>query len=131
ACVFFSSRRRHTRSKRDWSSDVCSSDLSFLQASERVMTRFCVPRSARLGGRRREMDHRRKLQSGQERASRFSVHPKIFVFFDKSTGTRLFEVTAREDGRMPQEQAVSLLAMHCVARQQMPKDFGVMVATGE
>src|SRR5699024_11217238 len=25
--VFFSSRRRHTRSKRDWSSDVCSSDL--------------------------------------------------------------------------------------------------------
>src|SRR5699024_11916985 len=27
---FFSSRRRHTRSKRDWSSDVCSSDLFFL-----------------------------------------------------------------------------------------------------
>src|SRR5699024_12045899 len=26
----FSSRRRHTRSKRDWSSDVCSSDLSDL-----------------------------------------------------------------------------------------------------
>src|SRR3712207_7504946 len=29
---FFSSRRRHTRYWRDWSSDVCSSDLaSFLQ----------------------------------------------------------------------------------------------------
>src|SRR5699024_12010681 len=27
---FFSSRRRHTRSKRDWSSDVCSSDLDTL-----------------------------------------------------------------------------------------------------
>src|SRR5690606_40917727 len=28
-CVFFfSSRRRHTRFSRDWSSDVCSSDLS-------------------------------------------------------------------------------------------------------
>src|SRR5699024_6187232 len=25
---FLSSRRRHTRSKRDWSSDVCSSDLN-------------------------------------------------------------------------------------------------------
>src|SRR6266536_4959831 len=25
---FFSSRRRHTRSTRDWSSDVCSSDLA-------------------------------------------------------------------------------------------------------
>src|SRR5699024_11916271 len=29
-CVVFSSRRRHTRSKRDWSSDVCSSDLSLI-----------------------------------------------------------------------------------------------------
>src|SRR5690606_40228262 len=26
---FFSSRRRHTRFSRDWSSDVCSSDLWF------------------------------------------------------------------------------------------------------
>src|SRR2546429_3233758 len=26
---FFSSRRRHTRCSRDWSSDVCSSDLRF------------------------------------------------------------------------------------------------------
>src|SRR5207248_4582860 len=29
---FFSSRRRHTRSYGDWSSDVCSSDLALLQA---------------------------------------------------------------------------------------------------
>src|SRR5690606_39730801 len=28
---FFSSRRRHTIFSRDWSSDVCSSDLGFLQ----------------------------------------------------------------------------------------------------
>src|SRR5207237_5064285 len=27
-CFFFSSRRRHTRFKCDWSSDVCSSDLA-------------------------------------------------------------------------------------------------------
>src|SRR6266536_3646904 len=33
---FFSSRRRHTRSTRDWSSDVCSSDL--------VVTDFNVAR---------------------------------------------------------------------------------------
>src|SRR3712207_7094019 len=26
--IFFSSRRRHTRYWRDWSSDVCSSDLT-------------------------------------------------------------------------------------------------------
>src|SRR5690349_12535673 len=30
AFFFFSSRRRHTRSLRDWSSDVCSSDLLVL-----------------------------------------------------------------------------------------------------
>src|SRR5690606_40170744 len=30
---FFSSRRRHTRFSRDWSSDVCSSDLSSSVAS--------------------------------------------------------------------------------------------------
>src|SRR5699024_11325959 len=29
----FSSRRRHTRSKRDWSSDVCSSDLLKLRVN--------------------------------------------------------------------------------------------------
>src|SRR5690606_39797611 len=28
ACFFFSGRRRHTRFSRDWSSDVCSSDLT-------------------------------------------------------------------------------------------------------
>src|SRR5215208_1991006 len=33
AC-FFSSRRRHTRCPRDWSSDVCSSDLALLAVLE-------------------------------------------------------------------------------------------------
>src|SRR3989442_1658134 len=31
ACFFFSSRRRHTRCGRDWSSDVCSSDLAAME----------------------------------------------------------------------------------------------------
>src|SRR5437870_13917949 len=30
---FFSSRRRHTRWPRDWSSDVCSSDLNFRRST--------------------------------------------------------------------------------------------------
>src|SRR5690606_39734134 len=30
---FFSSRRRHTRFSRDWSSDVCSSDLDDIEKS--------------------------------------------------------------------------------------------------
>src|SRR5947207_7012744 len=35
-CLFFSSRRRHTRSLCDWSSDVCSSDLSFQRSADRL-----------------------------------------------------------------------------------------------
>src|SRR5450432_2174459 len=38
---FFSSRRRHTRSDRDWSSDVCSSDLGgFDDAEDGVVVGF-------------------------------------------------------------------------------------------
>src|SRR3712207_5066081 len=36
---FFSSRRRHTRYWRDWSSDVCSSDLILRYAFDLAMTR--------------------------------------------------------------------------------------------
>src|SRR5207253_4364642 len=34
AVFFFSSRRRHTRWPRDWSSDVCSSDLAVVDHAE-------------------------------------------------------------------------------------------------
>src|SRR5690349_13014204 len=37
---FFSSRRRHTRSLRDWSSDVCSSDLSAAIVGTRACTAY-------------------------------------------------------------------------------------------
>src|SRR5690606_39292195 len=33
---FFSSRRRHTRFSRDWSSDVCSSDLSNMATTRAI-----------------------------------------------------------------------------------------------
>src|SRR5438874_1192455 len=36
---FFSSRRRHTRSLRDWSSDVCSSDLD--AEAKYFLSQFC------------------------------------------------------------------------------------------
>src|SRR5688572_32102203 len=37
-CFFFSSRRRHTRFDCDWSSDVCSSDLSRTPSCNRLPT---------------------------------------------------------------------------------------------
>src|SRR5690606_42029058 len=36
---FFSSRRRHTRFSRDWSSDVCSSDLAGVDRHRRAHAR--------------------------------------------------------------------------------------------
>src|SRR5699024_11466801 len=39
---FFSSRRRHTRSKRDWSSDVCSSDLLLIWLFTLIVMRLGI-----------------------------------------------------------------------------------------
>src|SRR3712207_9263197 len=48
---FFSSRRRHTRYWRDWSSDVCSSDLSSTRRGTSCAT--ATPTTTRLLGTRR------------------------------------------------------------------------------
>src|SRR5690554_1223784 len=39
---FFSSRRRHTRCGRDWSSDVCSSDLPKIVPEKRLGTAYSL-----------------------------------------------------------------------------------------
>src|SRR2546429_5715698 len=39
---FFSSRRRHTRCSRDWSSDVCSSDLFVIQGGGHDATTYAL-----------------------------------------------------------------------------------------
>ena len=77
------------------------------------------------------MNGSKKLLSEQSQARGFWVHPKVFVFFDKRSGTPRFQVRARNDGSLPVEEAVSLLAVQCLARQKMPRDFGVMVTTDE
>src|SRR5207302_2361668 len=58
---FFSSRRRHTRFSRDWSSDVCSSDLLMSSAEIRITAepidtarcKFLVSEPVHEGGVRR------------------------------------------------------------------------------
>src|SRR5216683_4639895 len=44
---FFSSRRRHTSSDRDWSSDVCSSDLALFTVSVFGLTGLLLDRGLR------------------------------------------------------------------------------------
>src|SRR6266496_5653234 len=46
---FFSSRRRHTRSLRDWSSDVCSSDLPGTIGTNHSMPRLTKGQGAIIG----------------------------------------------------------------------------------
>src|SRR3989440_1274456 len=51
---FFASRRRHTRSDRDWSSDVCSSDLAGVQDGGRAGARDPNRMSPRARAERRQ-----------------------------------------------------------------------------
>src|SRR5436309_2768786 len=70
AAFFFSSRRRHTRFSRDWSSDVCSSDLSATRSLGSALRRLgqlahsedpAVTESAR-GARAQLLDLRPRIE---------------------------------------------------------------------
>src|SRR2546422_7425905 len=75
---FFSSRRRHTRCSRDWSSDVCSSDLlqevlqevAHLEEREGVLARH-QELAPHPGGWRHRSEERRV---GKECRSRWSPY---------------------------------------------------------
>src|SRR5690349_24532041 len=83
---FFSSRRRHTRSLRDWSSDVCSSDLlhQIEQRQEaldrqqlgdvRSLGRLAVARRRKL--LRRELGRSEERRVGKECRSRWTPYHK-------------------------------------------------------
>src|SRR5690606_40715039 len=72
---FFSSRRRHTRFSRDWSSDVCSSDLVQTWVAEFHISRLWVSRSGQF---------RRKHRSGQGVFGTFAVQCRLLL--DDSAG---------------------------------------------
>src|SRR5437016_11169472 len=46
---FFSSRRRHTRLVSDWSSDVCSSDLTFMIGGDKEVYEKTKPYLENMG----------------------------------------------------------------------------------
>ena len=57
--LFFSSRRRHTRLRRDWSSDVCSSDLADISREKIAASREWQQRDS-------GADRRRQLRGDWE-----------------------------------------------------------------
>jgi len=74
----------------------------------------------------KKTSHSRRLANHEPR-----IHPKAFVFFDRTTGTKRFEIRASPDGSLPVEEATSLLATQCVVRGQTPGDFRMMVSVGD
>src|SRR5205809_7578741 len=65
---FFSSRRRHTRCSRDWSSDVCSSDLVLERVADRLRERVGEAR-----------DRRAFLRHHDEEIGRASCRERVYI----------------------------------------------------
>src|SRR2546429_9418491 len=84
---FFSSRRRHTRCSRDWSSDVCSSDL------------FRLGRAPFLESRHRETVRGRGSRATWRRRRRVSVLPLPVQTRPAGGGSRSGERRGGEEGR--------------------------------
>src|SRR5215204_7174414 len=66
---FFSSRRRHTRSLCDWSSDVCSSDLVVVTAAD-VAGNVGSSAPVTLADRTKTSTRSEERRAGKERRSR-------------------------------------------------------------
>src|SRR5260221_1961854 len=79
-----SSRRRHTRSLCDWSSDVCSSDLSELQSHSDLVCRLLLDWSSD-----RSEEHTSELQSHSDLVCR--------LLLEKKTDTRVSRVMMHSD----------------------------------
>ena len=52
---------------------------------------------------------------------------ETYFFYEKSTRVSHFHITAGADGQFPVEEAAGLMAMHCIVRDQSPRDYVVMV----
>src|SRR5690606_35428182 len=84
--LFFSSRRRHTRFSRDWSSDVCSSDLTALMRS------VTSPRPGAGGGATSTVSSLRSSMSCNARILRVEpLYSSLSMIFSESR-FRLFEI---------------------------------------
>src|SRR5438876_6868147 len=82
---FFSSRRRHTRWTGDWSSDVCSSDLSSTNPpAERIVV---VQQQRRFTG------HERRSSNRWRDCTRRAIKPTI------ASGEKTAEDARTEEGR--------------------------------
>src|SRR6266702_4913418 len=94
SCFFVSSRRRHTRWPRDWSSDVCSSDLPARDGDELDAVLL------RAGGAPQPVDHPQPLEG----------EPGV-------GDERLSNVVTREGLPLEQEDAMAVLGQQGAGRR--------------
>src|SRR5438094_9695379 len=94
--IFFSSRRRHTISYGDWSSDVCSSDLACAEvlAQTRELVRVVQQEIERPGDRRSE-----ERRVGKEGGSRWlsneqtNARAGLQIEYDGTRDAEVIQVT--------------------------------------
>src|SRR5207245_4969425 len=106
AIFCFSSRRRHTRCYRDWSSDVCSSDL--------------LPQRRR---RREAQDLLTKLSPGDEVVTASGIYGTVTEIEDG--GTILLEVAENTDIRRSEERRVGKESRRGGTRCEKESENGV------
>src|SRR3712207_7295019 len=98
---FFSSRRRHTRFWRDWSSDVCSSDLG--GGGEVAVDRGRVPAAAtEPAAEQLGQEHRPVLPAGAAKGDRQVAFPFALVTRQERR-QELLEVGRSEERRVGKE----------------------------
>src|SRR5690349_22289968 len=100
---FFSSRRRHTRSLRDWSSDVCSSDLGDFDAAVAFFTTAVQENPDR-------PEYKIALERAQQAASR--------SHFDKA---RAYEDKDRKSTRLNSSHVEISYAVFCLKKKKKKK----------
>src|SRR5207248_6606727 len=87
---FFSSRRRHTRSYGDWSSDVCSSDLDDADIVDDDGGRAGLVRDDGLGRQKVLQPMRPRLHPCQQIEQQIGVWPRQqFAALDRSEERRV------------------------------------------
>src|SRR5699024_11642028 len=92
---FFSSRRRHTISKRDWSSDVCSSDLLDSSTNSSGLTQRSITQYLRPSARHLPVDRWVKPEEFVE----LSNEAERIGFLGVMAGPRSEERRVGRDGR--------------------------------
>src|SRR5207247_3544325 len=103
---FFSSRGRHTRSTRDWSSDVCSSDLDIRETSDQLEGRF--------HGEAEVIPLFGRLSSGdQQRVFARSLRRKIVIATNIAETSLTIPGIRSEERRVGKEVISGCIAWHC------------------